>query len=543
VEPELRVEGPEPSVLDHERDAVVPSGFAATARRVATHPATYAVLPLVVIAVVVIARAGYFVPRFDYAIQELGVQEAARAQRLLGPYSRFGFNHPGPFLFFVNVPAYLLFGKNAGLSMVLTRLVVDGICIALILVLVDRIGRRAVAWGAAAGLVWFELRAGLEWFRDPWNPYVVVLPIVLALVAGAALFDAPPGRRGRLVALVVAGSFAAQSHIAAVPLVVLALALGGIGFVRSARQPGTRAGALVDGAIALGAGLVCWALPIWDQIADIGNLHRVATFATSGGDTPAFDTVVHPVVLAVTLGAGHLGNTFGPQPLADVPRAGWLVWSVLVVVLAATVAYAVRWWRSHRFALAALAVSVPVAAVVELLATLRIKGGVEPYLFAAGLAVGALTWLVLGAALGDVLARLAPPRRACAVLAVAVVVLGASALAVSGRAFDPPAESFGSALAADLRDGIDEICAMDRPVEVVSRSAVWFQVVEVGAALGECAPDVRFEPALTQLVGERRTEPSSDDLLTVRLESPGVELQPGWRRVAASDEATLDVRS
>ena len=65
-------------------------------RRVATHPATYALLPLAVIAVVVAARAEYFVPRYDLAFQELAVQEAARAQRLLGPYSRFGFNHPGP---------------------------------------------------------------------------------------------------------------------------------------------------------------------------------------------------------------------------------------------------------------------------------------------------------------------------------------------------------------------------------------------------------------------------------------------------------------
>ena len=152
-------------------------------RRVAVHPATFALLPLAVITVVVVVRAGYFVPRFDYAIQELAVQEAARAHRLLGPYSRFGFNHPGPMLFYANVPAYLLLGKNAGLSMILhapcRRRGVRGD---------DRRARRSHRAshgrvGAAVGLVWFELRAGLEWFRDPWNPYVVVLPIVVAIVA------------------------------------------------------------------------------------------------------------------------------------------------------------------------------------------------------------------------------------------------------------------------------------------------------------------------------------------------------------------------
>ena len=160
-------------------------------------------------------------------------------------------------------------------------------------------------------------------------------------------------------------------------------------------------------------------------------------------------------MLAVTLGAGHLGNMFGPQPFADVPRAGPIAWTVLVVALVVSLVYAVSSWRRSRLAMAALAACVPVGAAVELVATLRIKGGVEPYLFAAGLAVGALTWLVLGAALGELLDHGLHPRRARAIFAAIVVVVGASALAVSGRAFDPPSESFGSALAAQLQDGID----------------------------------------------------------------------------------------
>ena len=499
-------------------------------------------LPLVVIAVVVAVRAGYFVPRFDYAIQELAVQESSRAQRLLGPYSRFGFNHPGPLLFYVNVPAYLVLGKNAGLSLILTRLVVDTACIVMVLVLIDRIGRRTAAWGAAVGIVFFELRAGLEWFRDPWNPYVVVLPIVLALVAGAALIDGPTGRRWRAIVLVIAGSFAVQSHIGTAPLVALALLLGVVGVVRSGWKPGTRAPALVDSAIALGVGLVCWSLPIWEQLTETGNLRAVVSFATSSGETPSLGTVVHPVALAVALGAGHLGNLFGPQPLADVPRAGPLTWTALVVVLVASTAYAVWSWRRARPGLAALAACVPLAALVLLVATTRIKGSVEPYLFAVGLAVGMLAWTVLGAGLGELVERVLQRRRARALLAGAVVVLGVSALAVSGRAFDPPSESFGSPRIAELRDGIDAICATDRPVQLVGGATDWFYIVEVGAALRECVPEVRFEPALELLVGPRLVEPSpAHDVLTVRLERAGVELEPGWRRVASTADIALDV--
>jgi len=510
-------------------------------RRVATHPATYAVLPLVVIAVVVAARAEYFVPRYDLAFQELAVQEAARAQRLLGPYSRFGFNHPGPLLFYANVPAYLLLGKNAGLSMILTRFVVDATCI--VLMLVDRIWRRTVAWGAAAGMVWFELKAGLEWFRDPWNPYVAVLPVVLALVVGASLVDAPPGRRWRAVVLVVAGSFAVQSHLGAAPLVALALLLGVVGFVRSAWEPGARTAALVDAGVALGAGMVCWALPIWEQLAEGGNLHSVVSFATAGGDTPGFRMVVQPVVLAVTLGAGHFVDVFGAQSLAAMPRAGVLVAVVLAALLLTSAGYAAWSWRRGRTGLAALAACVPIAALVELVAATRINGALWGYLFAPALAVAALAWIVVGAATGDVLERWIRPRLARVVLAAVVVGLGGSALAVSGRAFDPPSEWFASLLVPALRNGIDTICATGRPVRLVSSSAAWSQMGEVGAALGECAPDVRFEAPLGTLVGRRRVEPSSDgDLLIVRLESPGVPGEPGWRRVAGSPEATLDAR-
>src|SRR5215472_15764047 len=55
------------------------------------------------------------VPRFvvegDYAGLELGARQAWHGKMLLGPYSRFGFSHPGPLYFYLLAPAVRLGGK------------------------------------------------------------------------------------------------------------------------------------------------------------------------------------------------------------------------------------------------------------------------------------------------------------------------------------------------------------------------------------------------------------------------------------------------
>ncbi len=515
------------------------------ARALSTHPGTFAVLPLALVAVVLLVRAEHFLPRADYAVQELAVQEAARALRLLGPYSRFGFDHPGPMSFYAAVPWYGVLGSVGGLAMVLTRLCIDATCAALLVVLVDGIGGRTAAWGATIGLLWFELRVGVEWFRDPWNPYAVVLPTALALVAGAALLDGPAGRRWRSLVLVVAGSFAVQSHLGAVPLVAVAVVLGVAGFIRSARLPDPGRVA-ADAGLAVGVGLACWALPLWQQLTTSpGNLHEIGAFLLgSDGARPGLGTVVDPVIGAVTLPAGHFGDRLGSEPLSALPRIGVFWWCVVVLLTAAAVAYSAWSWRAGRVGMAALAACVPVGVVVAVIAGLQVRGAVEPYLFAPGLAVGVVAWVTVGAATAELVTAFARRHAARVVLVGVAVTLCCAAIWVGRSAFDPLAQSYGSAFAAKLEAGISAVCRDGRPVHLQSESAPWFDQVEVGAAIGECAPDVTFDAPLRIIVGDRRigAPTPSPDTVDVRLETPGVPLAPGWKRVAHSADATLDVR-
>ena len=49
----------------------------------------------------------------DFAVTELYTDLATRGRLLVGPYSRFGWNHPGPFYFYLQAPLYALGGHKA----------------------------------------------------------------------------------------------------------------------------------------------------------------------------------------------------------------------------------------------------------------------------------------------------------------------------------------------------------------------------------------------------------------------------------------------
>ena len=49
----------------------------------------------------------------DLAVLELGIFDAWDGERLIGPYSRFGWHHPGPLYFYLLLPIYALSRASA----------------------------------------------------------------------------------------------------------------------------------------------------------------------------------------------------------------------------------------------------------------------------------------------------------------------------------------------------------------------------------------------------------------------------------------------
>ena len=175
-----------------------------------------------------------FAPAGDIALIETSTIHAANGDQLLGPYSRFGWNHPGPLYFYVQAPFYVMSGyRSAGLSA--GALVINLAALGLLV----RVCMRASSGGFLAvaismASVLFTYRAS-EMLASQWNPHVLVLPTMAIVVVAAAV---AAGRIGLLPVLAALASFVVQTHLGLGPAV---LALSGVATAigRAARVPGS----------------------------------------------------------------------------------------------------------------------------------------------------------------------------------------------------------------------------------------------------------------------------------------------------------------
>jgi hypothetical protein len=208
----------------------------------------------------------------DGAILEIYTLEALKGRLLVGPYSRFGWHHPGPLYFYLQAPWYWLSGLHtAGLQV--GALAINLSAIALTAWTVVSCGSAPAAIAVSVSIVWFVLRAG-DMLVSAWNPHVIVLPLVAFIVVAAGL--AADGLRTRLLWLVLVGSFLVQTHVAMAPIVAV-LGVSAVAFQwRSLRQGWWAAGCLA---------LVLWMPPLVEQFTNRpGNLARLGLFFTSGSE-------------------------------------------------------------------------------------------------------------------------------------------------------------------------------------------------------------------------------------------------------------------
>jgi hypothetical protein len=120
-------------------------------------------------------------PGTDWALLELHTRDVWRHLVSVGPYSRYGWNHPGPALFYLLAIPYKLSGERS-ISMHITALMVNGAAIVAIAWVAFRRGRlpMVIATLVPVGLLTHAL--GADVLRDPWNPYLPVIPLLLLLL-------------------------------------------------------------------------------------------------------------------------------------------------------------------------------------------------------------------------------------------------------------------------------------------------------------------------------------------------------------------------
>lgn len=209
-------------------------------------------------------------PVSDIAVTELYTRLAGHGELLVGPYSRYSWHHPGPFYFYVLWPFYAMSGGHTvGLSVGAWAIYSASLGVAIAAIWRMRLGTLALVFALA--VTGMTLRfPGLS--VSPWNPHVIVMPMVALIVCTAAVIS---GHIEFLLVVVLAFSFVAQTHVSvAVPgalMMAASLIAASVAIVNTHVTRRRRSALLVG--VTLIVLLVAWAPPLLEQYrAREGNL-------------------------------------------------------------------------------------------------------------------------------------------------------------------------------------------------------------------------------------------------------------------------------
>lgn len=401
-------------------------------------------------------------------------------------------HHPGPLQFdLLALPTQVL-GRGAGVALTTALLNVAAI-VALIWLVRRTFGRleAVVAAMLSALLVW---SMGSEVLYDPWPTHTTVLPSALFLVAA---WCALAGQPWALPVLVLAGSYAAQTHLAYSVLVPgIAAITGGVLLARYLRHrrsatvrdpndsgwPAKRARTRRVAAVTSLVALACWAKPLAQQLAhgSDGNLIALARDASGEGPNPSLGGTLRAVGGVFALPPAWLPPSFrrppfmldGSGPPAVLALAGLAALGALLGVLG---------WRAQRRGATGVAAGTALAGAAVLLGLVTVMKvpteymGLSPVYIRWLWGLGMVVWLVIGVAFIDELRQsklVRTTRPGSPSLHSVRVAAGCSVVAVLAGLAAIPAADNGSVTrwwAVDAMhdiddDLIDAVGALDQPM-------------------------------------------------------------------------------
>lgn len=357
----------------------------------------------------------------DFAVSELYVELATRGQLLVGPYSRFGWHHPGPLFFYIVAPFYALGGHQAAALYAVALAVNLAALVAMAWVMASET-RGPLVVTVIGACVLFAWRAP-RFLASPWNAHVAVLPCLAFLVAAAAV----AAGRLRLLPLTVAfGSFAAQTHVGFVPVVfVITAAVAGHRMV-SRRADGSNPWPSLKAAACVLAAL--WMVPFAEALrGDGGNVAALWRFFVADARAD------HSIREAIATGSYGLAGVLRPD--FDLPWGGHfelshLQWTIpgAIAIGALLTLVARRDVAAGRRFEGALALVAIAATATSFWGLTRVRGDILTHDLFRLAAIGSLNLGILGAAGMRTLSGLVGlrlPRPAAGLVSHAIVLTAA----------------------------------------------------------------------------------------------------------------------
>jgi hypothetical protein len=358
----------------------------------------------------------------DQAVLALGVQDALGLHAQLGPYSRFGWNHPGPAFSYLLAPLYAVSDHNPRAFFFGSLLINAAAAVSVVAV----VRRRAGEWcsRASAALVCCAvLAAGVSTVTYFWNPDVEALPVLLVLVLGAA---AIAGSGLSLVAMAVVGTYCVQTDVGTGPTVGVVSVLAALGYgvfvvrhllARREEQRDYRrrsqVAALVAGVLGVALLAVMWIPPLHQQATGHpGNLSALIDFFR-GHTHHVVGARHHPVgtaINAVAVTATQL--PYGGDGALSVLRGATtgelaLFWASVAVGAGAV---ALGLWRRNLFAVG-LALASLAGLGTAVLAATHVVGPLYPYLMSWATYLALPAWLAAGWLVAGLIATALAARR------------------------------------------------------------------------------------------------------------------------------------
>jgi hypothetical protein len=145
------------------------------------------------LAAAVSALRNPWIPTNDWALIELQVRQVGTSETpLVGVWSRFGWRHPGPLMFYALALPYRLVPDDRAL--LFATAAVNGAFAGAFALVVSRY-QRARALVALAGLAVVQFGIGVDQLSDPWNPTILIVPFGLYLVLCVEIAEGRVGPR------------------------------------------------------------------------------------------------------------------------------------------------------------------------------------------------------------------------------------------------------------------------------------------------------------------------------------------------------------
>lgn len=430
----------------------------------------------------------------DQALIELQMRELFSLQPpLTGPYSRYGWAHPGPAMFIMMAPAYFVFGAS-GTSLMVGAAMANATFGAASVALVERSHRRSAL--AMLGFVLVVLLSADESIlAEPWNPRATILPLVLLVAAATAAASGDDVGAG---AIIVSTVFVVSAHagigVAVVPLSVCGL---GLWLHRCRRRPPRWS---------LGIAAVLTAPMIIDIVVNWpGNPGRLLRFALTDdtqklGLQNAARFVIRstsPEFLMPGRYDGFAGLAIPTQPLGLLP--GLLIAALLFLV-----------WRGGSPTIKHAALLILVGFAGSALSISNIRGGTFEYLLLSLPVLAACGWGLVASHSWTVGARRLPSvagmPTAIGFALVGLLAMAAAVSEVRGTQGRPE-------ISAIVHDAVIAVAAgdLDGPIIVVGYvgdAGNPFATVEYfGGVVNELdrrGLDVRVLPGTAEIVGDKR---------------------------------------